>query len=100
MPPPLPPADVDRNSLRDELMDRLMCRTALHLDYDSPFRRSKRGARSALVYKDLDRMLELGNLKTRRVIGDGNCGYYAYLASCAAWRSDVVLGSQPLHVQA
>eukprot|EP00965_Chrysotila_dentata_P015193 502721-Pleurochrysis_carterae.AAC.2 len=29
IPPPLPPADVDRNSLRAELMDRLMYRTAL-----------------------------------------------------------------------
>eukprot|EP00965_Chrysotila_dentata_P114813 3794968-Pleurochrysis_carterae.AAC.1 len=70
MPPPLPPADVDRNSLRNKLMDRLT--------------RYTRGARSALVHKDLDRMLKLGNLEIRRVIGDGNCGYYAYLASCAA----------------
>eukprot|EP00965_Chrysotila_dentata_P019339 643477-Pleurochrysis_carterae.AAC.1 len=68
MPPPLPPADVDRNSLRSELLHRLMHRTALQLEqnYDSLFRRSKRGARSFLVYKDLDRMLELGNLETRR----------------------------------
>eukprot|EP00965_Chrysotila_dentata_P094429 3121781-Pleurochrysis_carterae.AAC.1 len=67
-------------------MDRLMYRSALQLEqnYDSSFRRSKRGARSSLVCKDLDRMLELGNLETRRFIGDGNCGYYAYLASCAA----------------
>eukprot|EP00965_Chrysotila_dentata_P090776 2995941-Pleurochrysis_carterae.AAC.1 len=68
MPLPLPPADVNRNSLRDELIGRLMYRTALQLEqnYYSPFRRSKRGARSFLVYKDLDRMLELGNLETRR----------------------------------
>eukprot|EP00965_Chrysotila_dentata_P130615 4318305-Pleurochrysis_carterae.AAC.1 len=85
MPSPLPPADV-RNSLRSELMDRLMYCTPLQLEqnYDSPFRRSKRSARSSLLYKDLDRMLELGNLETRREIGDGNCGYYAYFASCAA----------------
>eukprot|EP00965_Chrysotila_dentata_P051376 1703620-Pleurochrysis_carterae.AAC.1 len=46
MPPPLPPADVDRNSVRTELMLRLMHRTALRLEQnnDSPFRRSKRGA--------------------------------------------------------
>eukprot|EP00965_Chrysotila_dentata_P173773 5736737-Pleurochrysis_carterae.AAC.1 len=68
MPPPLPPADVDRNSLRSELMHRLMHRTALQLEqnHDSPLRRSKPGARFSLVYKDLDRMLELGNLETRR----------------------------------
>eukprot|EP00965_Chrysotila_dentata_P076910 2539110-Pleurochrysis_carterae.AAC.1 len=99
MPPPLPPADVDRNSLRDELMlDRLMYRTALQLEqsYNSPFRRSKRGARSSLVYNDLDRMLELSNLETRRVIGYGNCGYYAYLASCGAAKvPDRVLEHQP-----
>eukprot|EP00965_Chrysotila_dentata_P039368 1308589-Pleurochrysis_carterae.AAC.1 len=68
-PPPLPPADVDRNSVRSKLIDRLMHRTAalqLEHNYGSPFRRSKRGARSSLVYNDLDRMLELGNLETRR----------------------------------
>eukprot|EP00965_Chrysotila_dentata_P121937 4029927-Pleurochrysis_carterae.AAC.1 len=34
MPPPLPPADVDRNSLRNELIDRLMYGTALQLEQD------------------------------------------------------------------
>eukprot|EP00965_Chrysotila_dentata_P055453 1839938-Pleurochrysis_carterae.AAC.3 len=29
-------------------------------------------------------MLELGNLETQRVIGDGNCSNYVSLASCAA----------------
>eukprot|EP00965_Chrysotila_dentata_P046422 1542395-Pleurochrysis_carterae.AAC.1 len=58
-----------------------MYRTTLQLEQNSnsSFRRSKRGARSSLVYKDLDRMLKLGNLETRRVFGDGNCGYYAYV---------------------
>eukprot|EP00965_Chrysotila_dentata_P188730 6172915-Pleurochrysis_carterae.AAC.1 len=46
--------------------------------------------------RDLDRMLELGYLATRRVVGDGSCGYHAYLASCpAATVPDSLLEHQP-----
>eukprot|EP00965_Chrysotila_dentata_P049065 1627171-Pleurochrysis_carterae.AAC.1 len=45
-------------------------------------------------------MLELGNLETRRVIGDGNCGCYAFLASCAAAKElDRLLEQQPCDVR-
>eukprot|EP00965_Chrysotila_dentata_P244404 6205964-Pleurochrysis_carterae.AAC.2 len=42
-------------------------------------------------------MLDFGNLETRRVIGDGECGYYyAYSASCAAAKvPNRVLEHQP-----